>query len=343
MLYISKEQSTIIKGVAISMMLFLHLFNGQHTDLCTNLFYVGDVPLALWLTRACNPVSFFLLLSGYGLACKYEGESLSPRYQFRRILILYLHYWVVLAIFLVIGHLLHPSQYPGSLSTLIANVSGWNTDYCSEMWFLLPYSLVSLLSLYIIRVINRIGLGWALLGTACLQVLTSFMISRFGVFFYTHMLAYQPLLFIHMLYTFTLGVVLRRTSLHLNFKKTSPLCQAVIVLCIFALVILQCVIGFGLGYMYNTPLIVILLCQLNFPSWLKNILLELGRKSMPIWMIHCWLAYYLFTPQVYSLKYPVLIFIGLAVASYLLSILIMWIVGVIRRAIVVVTQENKDL
>ena len=74
MLYISKEQSTIIKSVAISMMLFLHLFNGQHTDLCTNLFYVGDVPLALWLTRACNPVSFFLLLSGYGLACK-ESHS----------------------------------------------------------------------------------------------------------------------------------------------------------------------------------------------------------------------------------------------------------------------------
>ena len=113
-------------------MLFLHLFNGQHTDLCTNLFYVGDVPLALWLTWACNPVSFFLLLSGYGLACKYEKGSLSPRNQSSRIFNLYLHYWIVLAIFLVIGHLLYPSRYPGSLSTLIANVTGWNTDYCSE-------------------------------------------------------------------------------------------------------------------------------------------------------------------------------------------------------------------
>lgn len=113
MLDISREQSTIIKGVAISMMLFLHLFNGQHTDLCTNLFYVGDVPLALWLTWAFNPVSFFLLLSGYGLACKYEKGSLSPRNQSSRIFNLYLHYWIVLAIFLVIGHLLYPSRYPG--------------------------------------------------------------------------------------------------------------------------------------------------------------------------------------------------------------------------------------
>lgn len=340
MLDISREQSTIIKGVAISMMLFLHLFNGQHTDLCTSLFYIGDVPLALWLTWACNPVSFFLLLSGYGLACKYEKGSLSPRNQSSRIFNLYLHYWIVLAIFLVIGHLLYPSRYPGSLSTLIANVIGWNTDYCSEMWFLLPYSLVSLTSLYIIRIIDRIGLLWALLVTACLQLFTSFMISRFGVFFYTHMLAYQPLLFIHMLYSFTLGVALRRTSLHLNLKQVTPLCQAIIVLCIIALVILQCVIRFGMGYMYNTPLIVILLCQLHFPRAIKIVLMELGRKSMPIWMIHCWLAYYLFQPQVYSLKYPVLIFIGLAVASYLLAIVVLWIARMIQQSIVALTLRK---
>lgn len=342
MLDVSREQSTIIKGVAISMMLFLHLFNGQHTDLCTNLFYIGDVPLALRLTQACNPVSFFLLLSGYGLACKYEQGTLSPRYQSGRIFNLYVHYWIVLAIFLVIGHVLYPNQYPGRLSQLIANASGWNTDYCSEMWFLLPYALVSLFSLYIIRVIDRIGLLWSLLITACLQLFTSFMISRCGIFFYTHMLAYQPLLFIHMLYSFTLGVALRRTSLPLNLKQASVRCQVMMVLCIIGLVILQCVIGFGMGYMYNTPLIVILLSQLHFPKVIKMILLELGRKSMPIWMIHCWLAYYLFQPQVYSLKYPVLIFIGLAMASYLLAVVVMWMARMVQQSIDAVPWRNKD-
>jgi hypothetical protein len=154
------------------------------------------------------------------------------------------------------------------------------------------------------------------------------------------MLAYQPLLFIHMLYSFTLGVALRRTSLHLNLKQVTPLCQAIIVLCIIALVILQCVIRFGMGYMYNTPLIVILLCQLHFPRAIKIVLMELGRKSMPIWMIHCWLAYYLFQPQVYSLKYPVLIFIGLAVASYLLAIVVLWIARKIQQSIVVLTLRK---
>jgi hypothetical protein len=60
-------------------------------------------------------------------------------------------------------------------------------------------------------------------------------------------------------------------------------------------------------------------------------------------MIHCWLAYYLFQPQVYSLKYPVLIFIGLAVVSYLLAVVVMWIARMVQQSIDAVTWRNKDL
>ena len=60
MLTISKDRSTLIKGIVIIMMVFLHLFNGNHTDLCVNLLFIGDKPMAKWLTNACNPIDFFI-------------------------------------------------------------------------------------------------------------------------------------------------------------------------------------------------------------------------------------------------------------------------------------------
>ena len=321
MLQLSKDNSTIIKGIAICMMLILHLFSCNRTDLCTNLLYIGDTPFALWLSHACNPVSFFLLLSGYGLAYKYEKGGLNPLHQATRILYLYLHYWIILALFLSIGHYLAPAKYPGSISTLIKNMLGWNTTYSGVMWFLLPYCLVSFASLYIIRIIDKIGLIWALAITACIQIGTSYLISRHGTLFFSNMWLYQPLLFFDFLFYFTVGVAFRRTSI--NLKWTGP--KWIVPICIILIVIVQCVVDFDGAYMIYTPLMVILLGNLQYPQWLKGILMELGKKSMPIWMIHSWLSFTLFQPQVYSLKYPLLIFLGLLAVSYLLSIPVIWL------------------
>ena len=63
MLQLSKENSKVIKGIAILLMLFYHLFNYDNAEACINFFHMGGVPLASWLARACNPVAIFLLLS----------------------------------------------------------------------------------------------------------------------------------------------------------------------------------------------------------------------------------------------------------------------------------------
>ena len=323
MLQLSKDNSTIIKGIAICMMLFFHLFAGNRTEWCTNLMYIGDTPFALWLSHACNPVSFFLLLAGYGLAYKYEKNELSPSHQASRCLYLYMTHWVVLAVFLTLGHYMVPSTYSGSVSSIIQNLLGWRSDYSRVMWFLLPYCLVSFASLYIIRVIDRIGLIWALAITACIQIGTSYLISRHGLLFFDNMWRYQPLLFFDFLFYFTVGVAFRRTSI--NLKWSGP--KWIILIGIVLIVIAQCIVDFDGAYMIYTPLMVIFLGNLHYPKWLKCTLIELGKKSMPMWMIHCWLSLYLFQPQVYSLKYPLFIFLGLLVVSYLLSIPVLWLVN----------------
>jgi uncharacterized membrane protein len=64
----SKEQTSIFKGIAILMMLWLHLFNSPNiVDSCVPLLFIGNVPLVHLLTRICSPVDIFIILSGYGL------------------------------------------------------------------------------------------------------------------------------------------------------------------------------------------------------------------------------------------------------------------------------------
>ena len=43
MLNLSRDNSTVIKGIVILMMIFYHLFNGAHMWLYTSLAHIGDV------------------------------------------------------------------------------------------------------------------------------------------------------------------------------------------------------------------------------------------------------------------------------------------------------------
>lgn len=52
----SKEESLIVKGVAILMMLYLHLFNQMtNVAICDNMIFIGNMPFTYILSRATTP------------------------------------------------------------------------------------------------------------------------------------------------------------------------------------------------------------------------------------------------------------------------------------------------
>ncbi len=302
-----KDKSIVIKGIVIIMMVFLHLFNDNHTDMCVNLLFVGGVPLAKWLSNACNPVDYFLLLSGYGLAYTYEYKGLYFIQQVKRIFKLYVHYWLILLIFVFLGILIKPESYPGSWNLILSDFFGWTYTYNGEMWFLLPYCMVSLASPLIISFAKRFGPLKFVFMMGVIHIITCYIISRYGTkYLYNDMLLYRPIQFFHFLYAFSIGVAFYLTNY--KFDKVLPSWAAVILATLT--VILVSSFGNAMTYMIYVPLMVIFFCQISFPRWIERILMELGRKSMPIWMIHTWYCYYLFQPQIYSLKYPVFILGG---------------------------------
>ena len=317
---ISKDQSTLFKGILILMMIFLHLFDNNHIGLCTNYIYVGNTPFALWLHNACGPVGFFLLLSGYGLAYTFDKSNLSFTTQGKRLLKLYVSYLVILLVFVFIGSFIS-DRYPGSLQDFILNVIGWYYTYNSELWFFLPYCVLSILSPIIIQTVGYLGNIRALLLTGFIHVCTCFIISRYGdQYLYNNMLLYRPLQPFHFLYSFTVGIVLYRIK-EINWKLPSW----IIISFILILICVVAICDTAAVYMVYEPLLIILLCQLSFPKYLNHILMELGRKSMPMWMIHTWFCYYLFQTQIYSLRYPIVIFIMVVTISYLTAIPMTWI------------------
>lgn len=115
--YISKDESNVVKGVAILFMLYFHLFN-RVTDGVVD-YWVAGQPLTKFLSPAAYPVPFFLLVSGYGLYYTYKKGKLTLASNLKRALKLYIHYWLVMLIFVSIGSFVASWHYPGTLLTFI--------------------------------------------------------------------------------------------------------------------------------------------------------------------------------------------------------------------------------
>lgn len=198
-----------MKGVAILLMLFLHLFNQlPNVELCHNLISIGGTPLVYILSRAANPVAFFLILGGYGL---YKVNERGDRHRWSRVLKLFIHYWIILIVFVSIGHFMNPSTYPGSFSSLIANFSSFHSTYNGEMWFLFPYVVLSLLAPWIFKLMRPFKAWQVIAATLFIHLCTSFCISRYGAqYLYSNYWIYNPLLVFHLLFSFSLGALAAR-------------------------------------------------------------------------------------------------------------------------------------
>lgn len=210
----TKQESIILKGVAILLMLYLHLFNQMsNVEQCINFLHVGGVPFAHLLSRAANPVAFFLILSGYGL---YTVRKKNPQYNIaRKLRNLYIHYWITLALFVPLGAwIVGCARYPGSMVDIISNVTAWHTTWNGEIWFFFPYLLLALSSKLIFKLLDSVHPILFFGSTLFLSLAMGFCISRYGAsYLYHHQLVYMPVLYFSLLFSFSLGAGLAKYNL----------------------------------------------------------------------------------------------------------------------------------
>lgn len=300
-------------------MLFLHLFNHeQEVSLCFNYVYINRVPLSHLLTRMANPVPFFVILSGYGLYATYQKGD---KHKYSRLFKLLLHYWLILIVFVTIGHFISPTIYPGNWIKILENMTGFSTSYNGEHWFLFPYMLLAISTPWLFKLCDKTNAVSVLVAAYILYLGTCFLISRYGEYYlYTHMWAYHPILYGSLLFNFLVGALSCKHRWLRNLKSPQLTRWSWILLVV--LCILRCCITTGAFHNLFVLAFIWLWLQTPRTPWINLILAHLGKHSMNMWFIHSFFCYYLFHDWIYGFKYPLLIYLVLVIVSYLSSLII---------------------
>ena len=153
----TKDETQQLKGFAILLMLWLHLFSDTDLGPLTHclLPFFGGKPLAFAFSRiaaACVPI--YIFLGGYGLTCVYRQRQ-GSMHNARRALSLMANFWMVFLLFVPLACITNPLLYPGSLLTLLLNVVAIDYSYNGAWWFLLPYVVLTLGAAPLIRRVLR--------------------------------------------------------------------------------------------------------------------------------------------------------------------------------------------
>lgn len=331
-----KNDTKIMKALAIILMLYHHLFafpdrihytyislinfNGK-----TLPYFIGD------FGKLC--VAIFLFLGGYGTYYVYKNNT--KGLIEKKLFNLYKVFLKVFIITIPISVLLHDKQVVLTVENFINNITGINTTFNGEWWFLMPYVCLIVLSPLLIKVINKI----------CKNVYISFILliiyQLLLVNYYPRLLSINIFdkfrmsnLYLNMTYTLYLlssyvcGMLFSKFNLldlvkqKLTNKKIYTIISIVLLIIIF--ILRRLVWRYDTDYIYAPIFIVSMTIILsnNIFDKLNKVLLKIGNNSTNIWLIHSFFCYHWCQKFIFMPKLSVLIFLLLLVVSYISSIII---------------------
>lgn len=306
------------------MMLWLHLFNSESRLLSAGVsdLTIGGISLAYLFSKACNPVSIFIILSGYGLRISFLSGRLSIKNITKRLCYLYCFYWVTLALFVTIGAFISPDRYPKGVSELILNITSYSSSYNGETWFLFPYFCLNLTCLFLFKLQDKIGNIATLIASGLLYGIACYIISRYIVLTQTydsvlsHIVTYLSFYFPFYLGSFMGDLWGEETR---REEKRSNTIYYVLIVVVF---LLRIFLSSAVFTPFTSMLLILLIAQIRPIRPFHRFFSFLGKYSMPIWLIHSYFCYYLFSEFIYGLQYPIAIFIALVSISLAVAILL---------------------
>ena len=328
-----KSVSLQLKGVAILLMLFLHLFN--QIDLVNRcdiaIYFWNGKPLVNALSRVaafCVPI--YLFLSGYGLSYIYDRND-GHMGVGRRLWRLYVNYWVVLVLFVGLGAFVRPERYPADVLTFVLNAVGWWHNYNNEWRFLFPYVVLVVAAPVLLR--GAMSGGYV-------SIIVALTLLYFGVYaadkawggaFDACYPLQQLRQLVYCLYPFMFGAVFRQQNLVERFRvwldgRVQPSRRVpLLLLVLLALVLLRMSLGPSIiNPLFVLPFILIF-NVLPLHRGLASFLQYMGGHSTNMWLCHSFFCYYLFQDFIYGLCYPLLMYVVLIAVSLASSYVIRWV------------------
>ncbi len=314
---LSLKQTEVTKGIAILMMLSVHLFNQPYEGLFEPLVFIGSTPLSFYISLAgdcCLPIYSFC--AGYGLYVGYtKDRETYSRKNYIRILKLYTNYWIILLLFAVLlGLLLGKTGYPGSLWKFLVNFTALDNTYNGAWWFFLTYVLLALTSPVIFRIIEKYNVVLIVATVFTIYVLCYVQRRIATIVFDSEFLDWglsRIVSYGYCLLPFVIGALSYKHKLYSRFTATiAPLKFKNLLL--LTTIVLSVVFR---GFFPTTSVavftgIVFIFCfnALTMPEKLGDALRFLSGHSTNLWLIHMFFYATYFREMIYAPQNPTLIF-----------------------------------
>lgn len=327
----TKQDSLIIKGIAILLMMIHHLFAFPDRIVMSSyipLFYINNTSIEYYIgVFGAICVSIFIFISGYGLFISYKSKKI-----YKRIFKFYKNFFVIFIIFVSIGIRLGLIQI--SLKRIIGNLLMVSSSINGEWWFVQVYILL----LIIYPLIHKIVLKYNSIVVLIISIfiylfnyllkfevsIENLMISTaIGIVVGIIKVVIQNQIYLVIGCIFAKEMVFERIKKWIIKKGINSNISYIIFL------ILSIMISFThykIRYIIATP-IFIFSCINIFEN--NKILLFLGKHSNNMWLIHTFFCYYYFQDIIFYPKYSILIVILLLIISLAISIIINLILDLI--------------
>lgn len=344
-----KRQSNIVKGIAVLLLIFHHLFfnNPDLYGQYFSIFQIGGVPLVAKISEICKVcVYIFLFISGYGLFLTYtskisnaekRGFKVNIKFVLNRLFKVMLPFCFIYIIFVPLGFFLgrNPvSVYNGNAFFAILDFLGlaqvFSTPTMNSTWWYMSVIIIFyVLFPIILKLISKSKiLCWIWL------VLSFILIVLPGSF------SKVPIILLVKLYfaPFYFGIFVAKFNLLNRLSEAINSKGKFIVLSVVLTVITGALSYFNL-FLFSTlfAFSIILLSYAVFgknkdiaQSEKRNIFAYLGIHSGNIFMFHTFIYMYYLHDLIYSCKYPILIFLVTVVICLVISILLEQLKKLIR-------------
>lgn len=315
--FLTKEESSLIQGVAVLLIVFHHLFAfPERVDVPYVLVFDFDVlhieTMLSYFGRIC--VSIFAFLSGYGLYKKLSGQ----KYQFsvlenyknilKQLLRFLLRYWLVLAVFAAAGYLLQ--VYAFDWQILLNHILGRSCAYNAEWWYVAFY-LELLLVFPLLYGAMRIPAKW--IGEKWSAVLTwGAVIILSAVWEHIDMCYLSAVT----------GMMCAGTGMFQwaveKLNKVPGMLLGTAVVLMAGIILLRTRLGAAYDFLWAAALVFsfgILLKTKLFRQTVNPVLHLVGKYATYIWLTHTFFAYYYFQEWIYAPYYSWLIFVWCVVLA----------------------------
>lgn len=328
----TRSDTKVIKGVAILLMLYHHLFafpkriseTIEYQPLCMMEGQTSSYLMGVF-GKLC--VALFLFLGGYGLYISCKGKEHITILTKNKVIKLYTVYWLVMAAFLPVW-IMKTGEENVAIETFFGNLSGLKTTYNGEWWFFTPYVLL-LLSYPLIKKFHERKQSTPL-GDMIFVILLSVFVYKilpdivklpvldgfagsFGWSKLKEVLQQLP--------SFFMGGIFAKYDILSYVKKNYGNNTINSILALLAVIILfwsrrfmgmefDCVIAPGF------VVAVIIFLQLKPMAFLYRFFQIIGNESTFIWLTHSFYCYDLCQEFIFMPKYSILIVLLLLAVSY---------------------------